>query len=158
VIRSTLIGLLALAAALPPAGHAATADPALPEIWIKSGAYLAGRPPVDNMWDPRRALADGRRLDRCQLERARHAEPEAAVRGDARPGISFAVIYNADASTKTNENWEQNAELHIAEIETALAIRPDFAVFDSWTIHDESTPSCLEPFPLTVGLPAPGVL
>jgi hypothetical protein len=53
-------------------------------------------------------------------------------------GISFAVIYNADASTKTNENWEQNAELHIAEIETALAIRPDFAVSTvgpSMTIH-----------------------
>jgi hypothetical protein len=51
-MRSTLIGLLALAAALPLAGHAAAADLALPGIWIKSGAYLAGRAPVDNMWTP----------------------------------------------------------------------------------------------------------
>jgi hypothetical protein len=302
-MRSTLIGLLALAgAALSLAGHAAAADRVPSEIWIKSGAQLAGRPPVDNMWTPdapwpmvaahvkaaefppgnierakdedlqaafremkRRsiALALGTgllaRSVRCQatneamgsageLEQlllkirrnggdlryiamdepysfghrddsgchqsaaelaANVAQGVAIARGifrnvevgdievvDAsRPrtqdlaswadayraatgeklafmqtdinwselamrnltplsaalrarGIPLAIIYNADASTKTDESWERNAESHIAEIEGAIGIHPDIAVFDSWTAN----PS--HPLPET----APGTL
>jgi hypothetical protein len=43
-MRSTLIGLLTLAAALPLAGHAAAADPALPETRSRAGRISqAGR-------------------------------------------------------------------------------------------------------------------
>jgi hypothetical protein len=63
-------------------------------------------------------------------------------------GIPFAIIYNADVSARTDESWEESAESHTAEIETALAIRPDIAVFDSWTPNPshplpETTPGTL---------------
>ena len=51
-------------------------------------------------------------------------------------------------SARTDESWEESAESHTAEIETALAMRPDIAVFDSWTPNPshplpETTPGTL---------------
>jgi hypothetical protein len=65
-----------------------------------------------------------------------------------RRGIPLAIIYNADLNATTDESWEQSAESHIAEIETALAVRADIAVFDSWTPNPshalpEATPGTL---------------
>jgi hypothetical protein len=46
-------------------------------------------------------------------------------------GISFAVIYNADASTKTDENWEQRSRRR----SRSGRISPSSTVGPSMTIH-----------------------
>ena len=47
-------------------------------------------------------------------------------------GIPISIIYNANVAATTDASWETSAEGHIAQIETALAIHPDIAAFDSW--------------------------
>jgi hypothetical protein len=46
--------------------------------------------------------------------------------------IPFGVIYNADAETVSDQMFLDSARRHISEIEVALGIHPDSAIFQSW--------------------------
>jgi hypothetical protein len=43
-------------------------------------------------------------------------------------GLQFGVIYNADATAKTDEEWIAAARRHIDEVETGQDVKPDHAI------------------------------
>ena len=46
--------------------------------------------------------------------------------------IPFGIIYNADDAAHSDAAWAENTRQHIAEIESALGLHPDVAIFRSW--------------------------
>jgi hypothetical protein len=48
-------------------------------------------------------------------------------------GIPFGVIYNAAPDVDSDVAWTANVKRHIAEAETEFSIRPDAAIFQTWT-------------------------
>jgi hypothetical protein len=47
--------------------------------------------------------------------------------------VPFGIIYNGDADVGDDVGWMQSALDHVAEIETALGVHPDAAIFQTWT-------------------------
>ena len=47
--------------------------------------------------------------------------------------VPFGIIYNGDADVDDDVGWMQSALDHVAEIETALGVHPDAAIFQTWT-------------------------
>lgn len=43
--------------------------------------------------------------------------------------IPFGIIYDADEAARSDEAWTDNTRQHIAEIESALGVHPDVAIF-----------------------------
>ena len=48
-------------------------------------------------------------------------------------GIPFGVIYTAAPDVDSDVAWTANVKRHIAEVETEFSIRPDAAIFQTWT-------------------------
>jgi beta-lactamase regulating signal transducer with metallopeptidase domain len=46
--------------------------------------------------------------------------------------IPFGIIYDADDAAHSDAAWTDNTRQHIAEIESALGLHPDVAIFRSW--------------------------
>ncbi|GGF18541.1 hypothetical protein GCM10011611_25520 [Aliidongia dinghuensis] len=67
--------------------------------------------------------------------------------------VPFGIIYNADADVGSDVEWTRSAVDHVAEIETALGIHPDAAIFQTWTryptrVLPETQPGTLMGVPL----------
>jgi beta-lactamase regulating signal transducer with metallopeptidase domain len=46
--------------------------------------------------------------------------------------IPFGIIYDADEAARSDAAWTDNTRQHIAEIESALGVHPDVAIFRRW--------------------------
>ena len=62
--------------------------------------------------------------------------------------VSFGIIYDGEADVGGDVAWTQSALDQIAEIETALDVHPDAAIFQTWTgypthVLPETTPGTL---------------
>ncbi|TDX02107.1 hypothetical protein [Dinghuibacter silviterrae] len=55
--------------------------------------------------------------------------------------VPFGIIYNGDQNAATDQEWTQAAIDHFTQIETALGVHPDDAIFQTW----EKLPSHMLP-------------
>jgi hypothetical protein len=76
--------------------------------------------------------------------------------------IPFGIIYNADDAAHSDAAWTENTRQHIAEIESALGLHPDVAIFRSWAgspsrVLPETQPLTLTNFASQYLLPRPSL-
>jgi hypothetical protein len=64
-------------------------------------------------------------------EHAIHNLPALAERLKQRK-VPFGIIYNADLSSGTDKEWTEKAIQNFTEIESALGVHPDDAIFQTW--------------------------